>query len=292
MATANDPCSITDIEGYTYRDFTCMVPSIKQMYFSFEKDFDCSKPLRWMQNNHWFPIAAVSVYAVFVYFGPKLMKNRESWNWRAALALWSLGLSVFSFFGVSRVVPHALYGLQQDSLHHNFCSDPRNSIGGASTGLWIWLFAMSKFPELLDTFFIVIHKKPLIFLHWYHHITVLLYTWMGYTSETRIGMFMAAMNYTVHAVMYAYYFLMACRIRPKWFNPKIITYMQIAQMFVGCAIAITAYYFKKMDPDCKITENVISAGFLMYGSYLILFVKFFLGRYLHTDVKINKQKTV
>lgn len=39
------------------------------------------------------------------------------------------------------------------------------------------MFVFSKVPELGDTVFIILRKRPLIFLHWYHHVTVLLYTW-------------------------------------------------------------------------------------------------------------------
>ena len=83
--------------------------------------------------------------------------------------------------------------------------------------------------ELFDTFFIVIHKKPLIFLHWYHHITVLLYCWHSYVTKSPPGIFFVVMNYSVHASMYFYYFLMATKMRPKWLNPMIITTFQISQ---------------------------------------------------------------
>jgi hypothetical protein len=33
----------------------------------------------------------------------------------------------------------------------------------------------------------VIHKKPLIFLHWYHRITVLLYCWHSYVTKSSRG---------------------------------------------------------------------------------------------------------
>ena len=39
-------------------------------------------------------------------------------------------------------------------------------------GLWVGLFIFSKIPELLDTVFLVLQKKRVIFLHWFHHVTV------------------------------------------------------------------------------------------------------------------------
>lgn len=80
--------------------------------------------------------------------------------------------------------------------------------------------------ELLDTFFIVIHKKKLMFLHWYHHITVLLYCWHCFCHSPSYGIVFVAMNFGVHALMYGYYFLMAVKMKPSWFNPIAITFLQ------------------------------------------------------------------
>ena len=37
------------------------------------------------------------------------------------------------------------------------------------SGFWASLFVLSKVPELGDTFFILLRKQPLIFLHWWVH---------------------------------------------------------------------------------------------------------------------------
>ena len=112
------------------------------------------------------------------------------------------------------------------------------SLDVISTYLCLWTRSNFFCPscairELLDTLFIVIHKKPLIFLHWYHHVTVLLYCWHSYVTKSPAGLFFVVMNYSVHASMYGYYFLMAMKLKPKWFNPIIITCFQISQMIVG-----------------------------------------------------------
>jgi len=144
--------------------------------------------------------------------------------------------------------------------------------------------------ELVDTFFIVIHKKPLIFLHWYHHITVLLYCWHSYVTTSPPGIFFVVMNYSVHASMYGYYFLMAMRWRPKWFNPIIITAFQISQMVVGVAVTLMGFYYYTTDPSCKIERENNMAAFVMYGSYLFLFLQFFIGRYYKGQVKVTPKK--
>ena len=66
-----------------------------------------------------------------------------------------------------------------------------------------------QLAELLDTLFLLLRKSPVILLHWYHHATVLLYCWHAYSVRIGTGLWFAAMNYSVHALMYF------CETRPR-----------------------------------------------------------------------------
>jgi len=174
-------------------------------------------------------------------------------------------------------------------MTENLCFDPESHFGSGATGFWVQMFCLSKFPELIDTFFIVIHKKPLIFLHWYHHISVLLYCWHAYVTKAPAGLFFVTMNYGVHAIMYFYYFLMAVKLKPKWFNSIWITVCQISQMVVGVAVTALGFILPpKYGKVCSIKPENNAAALIMYGSYLLLFVQFFIQRY---QVKGGKPKS-
>ena len=72
--------------------------------------------------------------------------------------------------------------------------------------LWGFLFVLSKVVEFGDTAFIVLRKSPLPFLHWYHHITVCIYTWYAITTvPSPLSAWFSGMNLTVHSFMYTYY---------------------------------------------------------------------------------------
>lgn len=289
-----DHCIATNGFGLEYKEFSCVYPTLGKLYFGFEKYYDPEPVYAWMEERPVIPIAAVMAYGFLCYFGRKKMASEDAWKWRNQLALWNFSLSLFSWIGAARTVPHLFSNLATLPLRDNLCMNPKIGYGTGSTGLWTQLFCLSKFPELMDTFFIVIHKKPLIFLHWYHHITVLLYCWHSYVNDSGTGLFFVAMNYSVHAIMYGYYFLMAMKLKPKWLNAKFITVAQISQMVVGVSVTLLGFYYyvTKGEQSCSIQrENIISA-FLMYGSYLFLFVQFFVGRYLKVKTTVSKKKSV
>ena len=93
------------------------------------------------------------------------------------LALWNFALLLFSFIGAYRTVPHLLHNVMSKPFEATICTQAAADWGDGATGLWVQLFIFSKVPELFDTAFLVARKKPVIFLHWYHHVTVLLYCW-------------------------------------------------------------------------------------------------------------------
>merc|ERR1712039_43507 len=121
--------------------------------------------------------------------------------------------------------------------------------------------------------------KPVNFLHWYHHCTVLLYCWHSYMWEISTGIYFTAMNYTVHAVMYYYYFLAAVG-KPPWWS-LFVTIIQLSQMGVGIVVVVyhstTLVYGTIQHCDGHFANNV--AALLMYASYFFLFAKFLVERY-------------
>ncbi len=243
---------------------------------------DPASGINFAKNHPFIPIGIVTLYLWLCYYGKIFMSLREPLDLRKPLAYWNLMLSTFSFVGMFHTIPTLIHNLRTMSLTENLCIEPRASFGMGACGLWVQLFIYSKIPELLDTFFIVARKKPLVFLHWYHHVTVLLFCWHSYATEASTGLFFVSMNYSVHAVMYGYYCLMAIDAKPKWLNPVIITICQIAQMIVGTALCCVSLYLLLFgDINCAVkTENVI-AGMLMYGSYLYLFCDFAKRRFIH-----------
>jgi elongation of very long chain fatty acids protein 6 len=189
-------------------------------------------------------------------------------------------LATFSIIGFTRTAPELIHVLRHYGLHHSICSTSfieQNCV----SGFWTWLFVLSKLPELGDTIFIVLRKQPLIFLHWYHHITVLLYSWFSYSEYTASARWYVVMNYYVHSIMYTYYALKAMRYRPPKTIAMVITTLQLSQMVVGCAINISAYqYLENGHVDCHITRRNINFSFAMYFSYFVLFARFFHKTYL------------
>jgi len=132
----------------------------------------------------------------------------------------------------------------------------------------------------------VAHKKQLLLLHWYHHVTVLLCTWHTYVSHAPSGLIYSTMNYGVHSIMYFYYFLMAIKMKPKWFNPKWITIAQITQMVVGSIVSVVSFNAIGK-PGCWAKFENNASILIMYVSYFFLFTQFFFKRYVVKAKKLS-----
>ena len=129
---------------------------------------------------------------------------------------------------------------------------------------------------MIDTAFIVLKKRPLILLHWYHHLTVMLYCWnilySPGTDEGFEGAVFGALNAFVHVVMYTSYGLKALGYKPP--GDQTITTLQLVQMVIGSWLAL--YKVQQCDSGRWWTD---AAGIAMYASYFVLFAHFFYGRY-------------
>jgi hypothetical protein len=85
------------------------------------------------------------------------------------------------------------------------------------------------------------------------------------------------MNYSVHAVMYFYYFLSAIDYRPRW--ARLVTILQLSQMFVGVAVCGLQVFYLQKNIQCDIDVENLKWAIIMYSSYFMLFFKFFIDRY-------------
>jgi elongation of very long chain fatty acids protein 6 len=230
------------------------------------------------------PFYAVGLYLVMLFPGQQWMKSRKPFNLKALFIVWNLFLAVFSFFGAYNAVPKFVEVISANGFRNTICGESFQWWYVGAEGAWMGLFSLSKVPELVDTVFLVFQKKPVIFLHWYHHITVMLYCWFAYSLFSSISMWFATMNYVVHSIMYTYYFLTSVSsftrglVRPF---ALFITSLQIAQMVAGLILVAVVQYFFSQESGCPGANQTANyAALVMYSSYFVLFAQFFLHSYV------------
>ena len=186
--------------GHPYVQLWQRFPGAEHAYFGFEKDFLAESGLAFCKRHPRLPWLLCALYLALVVGGRKLMAARRPLPCARALAAWNAALSLFSLCGALRTAPHLLYNVWDNAfargggaggLRATICARADLDWGDGATGLWVQLFIFSKVPELFDTAFLVARKKPVIFLHWYHHVTVLLYCWHSCVSA-RASDFVAA----------------------------------------------------------------------------------------------------
>ena len=92
-------------------------------------------------------------------------------------------------------------------------------------------FHFSKYVEYMDTAWLVLKGKPVIFLHRFHHIGAAWDTWLALTFKFEGLWIFVMLNAFIHTFMYAYYAAAAAGIQIAL--KPVMTIMQITQFIVG-----------------------------------------------------------
>lgn len=269
-----DPKNHTTCDGSHWISIPQAFPAAKPLYTDYEVSYNGEHLAAWYASHMTTGVVCVSLYLLLLAIGQLRMQTRKAVSVpRSVLAAWNFGLAAFSMMGLARTAPHLGLVLWKHGMHRSMCDPAAVSFGHGASGFWVGLFIISKIPELFDTLWLVIRKRPVIFLHWYHHATVLAFCWHAFATRNPAGLWFATMNYGVHALMYTFYGLASLGRKPAWAG--LVTALQIAQMFVGMALVAATVAMLNCSVD---HTNAVFAG-IIYTSYMVLFVLFAVKRY-------------
>ncbi|KEG07831.1 putative fatty acid elongase [Trypanosoma grayi] len=306
------------------------------------RDFYGKDARRLLDGAPDYPAHAILLYLLCIFWLPTWMAQREPLRIKYLVAAWNLVLSLISIAGTLVLLPMLWEMLTERGFHKTVCAVP-GSVDTATTtttvaeegstsenllhkdfngprAFFMAVFMYAKVPELADTVFLVLQKKPVSFLHWYHHLVTTLYCWHASYVVIPSGVCFAGMNDAVHAVMYLYF----CGVVLGWrklIRPiaPLITLMQVLQMFTGMAITLCIWLQHHLGPaaastwfyhaiswllsrmhamgvadgsgegpfrmedyfrGCDTDTTNMRMGLVMYGSYCILFVVLFKQLYM------------
>ncbi|GMR44872.1 hypothetical protein PMAYCL1PPCAC_15067, partial [Pristionchus mayeri] len=245
-------------------------------------------------TNQPIAIGILISYLLMIQFGPKIMESRKAFDLQRALAMWNMALFAYSALSLYLLIPEVVQTYNKGGVIRILCY--KDEAYTHSLYAWLyWMYVMSKGPELIDTVFLVLRKRPVIFMHWYHHsvtfiLPALLYT--QYLPWVRLGV---VFNLYVHTIMYFYYGLRAMGIKtPRWVS-KGITLTQITQfasMFFFLGVLIHKYVTDGPDEmrGCMANFDIMALGIFVVSSYLYLFCDYFYKTYVKNEQPTRLKK--
>ncbi|KAF3920081.1 hypothetical protein AA313_de0200779 [Arthrobotrys entomopaga] len=221
-------------------------------------------------------LAIITVYYVVIFGGKTFMADKKPLRLNALFQIHNVFLTVLSGSLLALAAEQLIPILLRNGLFYGIC----NYRSYTQKLVVIYYF------ELLDTVFLFLKKKPLTFLHTYHHGATALLCYTQLVGTTSVQWVPITINLFVHVVMYWYYFLSARGIRVWW--KEWITRLQIAQFVIDLVFVyfasytyFTSTYFRWMPNagECAGEEFAAFAGMGILSSYLVLFISFYLATY-------------
>lgn len=231
------------------------------------------------RRNPQIPVIGIVTYVLIVFAGQRMMRDMKPFDLKGLLFAWNVGLAVFSilsFIRFSAMIVESFRG--SHDLQDFMCSNDREA--DRVSAFWFKLFVYSKFVEFGDTMFLILRKKRIIFLHWYHHITVLLMAWIVFVQKSAVGPFFGGVNVWVHSLMYSYYAAQAIGLRVGKVTAMILTMIQTTQMLVGLVVVYLTHAYSSTERGCRSTHTVTACASIMYASYFLLFARLFVHNYI------------
>ena len=231
---------------------------------------DCINVQKEYINFNLFYLTVALLYLPLIF----ILRNCPKYNLTNFSFIWNLlsciygGITAYLLFK-DRIMLYIF------NFNDTVCMD-LNPTGSIITIYTMFIFLFSKIPEMIDTIILRLTKKPVNFLHWFHHITVMLYCWyVGnyYKCGKPNGylLLFAGMNAFVHFVMYGYYAI-AVYWKGIYRYAQAITVVQLFQFVIGVYALITAN-------SCVDDKGLIYCGLFIYISYLVLFLMYYFKRY-------------
>lgn len=154
-------------------------------------------------------------------------------------------------------------------------------------GFWMKIHYWSKFYELLDTVFLILNGKNVIFLHVYHHVSMLFVTCAWLRFGWREGsQWCVVVNSLIHVFMYTYYLCSLLDIRVSW--KRYMTMSQLIQFVSGLFYVFVYAYFHLFRGGCGLNERGVfdsprfqtaMVSTMLNVSFIFLFSRFYRRAY-------------
>ncbi|ODV88892.1 hypothetical protein CANCADRAFT_130566 [Tortispora caseinolytica NRRL Y-17796] len=243
---------------------------------------------QWFTSNQSIALALI-VYYVVIFGGYFIMKLLPAFKLKALFQLHNLILTAISAGLLALFLEQLIPMLYYHGLFYAICNEASWS---EQMVVLYYLTYLSKVYEFVDTFFLVLRKKPLTFLHTYHHGATALLMYTQLLGRTAVSWVPVTLNLMVHVIMYWYYFQASRGIRLWW--KQWVTRLQIIQFVIDLGFVYFAsytYFSNKYFPympncgTCFGDEIAAIFGCALLTSYLFLFIGFYAKSY------VNKSRT-
>ncbi|KAI9170809.1 putative elongation of fatty acids protein [Paramyrothecium foliicola] len=232
---------------------------------------------------------SLAVYLVVIFGGREIMRDRKALQLNALFKFHNFCLSFFSALLLALFIEQLAPSLMRNGFYQNICGDD------GWTPQLVTLYYMNyitKYIELIDTVFLMVKKKPLTFLHCYHHPATAMLCYTQLLGTTPVSWVPITLNLAVHVIMYWYYFQSARGVKVWW--KEWITRFQITQFVIDLGVVYWATWdglASKRWPwmphygKCAGEEFAAASGCTILSSYLVLFISFYIETYRRASKK-------